>query len=48
MVGRTDEELFITTGTFMAQAKKEDTRDGGLIELVRHNGPCDGLAAASS
>jgi hypothetical protein len=28
MVGRTDKGLFITTGKFAAEAKKEATRDG--------------------
>ena len=39
MVGRADKGLFITTGTFTAEAKKEATRDGApaidLIEVIR-------------
>ncbi len=35
MVGRTDKGLFITTGTFTADAKKETTRDGApAIDLI--------------
>jgi len=35
MVGRTDKGLFITTGTFTADAKKEATRDGApAIDLI--------------
>ncbi|MBW4679765.1 MAG: restriction endonuclease [Microcoleus vaginatus WJT46-NPBG5] len=35
MVGRTDKGLFITTGTFTTEAKKEATRDGApALELI--------------
>jgi len=35
MIGRTDKGLFITTGTFTAEAKKEVTRDGAPpIDLI--------------
>jgi len=35
MVGRTDKGLFITTGAFTAEAKKEATRDGApAIDLI--------------
>jgi len=35
MQGRTDKGLFITTGTFTADAKKEATRDGAPpIDLI--------------
>jgi restriction system protein len=35
MIGRTDKGLFITTGTFTAEAKKEATRDGApAIDLI--------------
>jgi restriction system protein len=42
MVGRTDKGLFITTGTFTAEAKKEATRDGApAIDLIDGSQLCD-------
>lgn len=42
MVGRTDKGLFITTGTFTAEAKKEATRDGApAIDLIDGDALCD-------
>jgi restriction system protein len=42
MVGRTDKGLFITTGTFTAEAKKEATRDGAPpIDLIDGDLLCD-------
>ena len=42
MVGRTDKGLFITTGTFTAEAKKEATRDGApVIDLIDGDLVCD-------
>ncbi len=42
MVGRTDKGLFITTGTFTAEAKKEATRDGApAIDLIDGDSFCD-------
>jgi restriction system protein len=42
MVGRTDKGLFITTGTFTAEAKKEATRDGApAIDLIDGDLLCD-------
>lgn len=42
MVGRTDKGLFITTGRFTADAKKEATRDGAPpIELIDGEHLCD-------
>ena len=42
MVGRTDKGLFITTGTFTAEAKKEATRDGApAIDLIDGDYLCD-------
>jgi len=42
MVGRTDKGLFITTGTFTAEAKKEATRDGApAIDLIDGDILCD-------
>jgi restriction system protein len=42
MVGRTDKGLFITTGTFTADAKKEATRDGApAIDLIDGDALCD-------
>jgi restriction system protein len=42
MVGRTDKGLFITTGTFTAEAKKEATRDGApAIDLIDGELLCD-------
>lgn len=42
MVGRTDKGLFITTGTFTADAKKEATRDGApAIDLIDGDLLCD-------
>ena len=42
MVGRTDKGLFITTGTFTADAKKEATRDGApAIDLIDGDFLCD-------
>lgn len=42
MVGRTDKGLFITTGTFTAEAKKEATRDGApAIDLIDGDSLCD-------
>jgi restriction system protein len=42
MVGRTDKGLFITTGRFTSEAKKEATRDGAPpIELIDGENLCD-------
>jgi restriction system protein len=42
MVGRTDKGLFITTGTFTAEAKKEAIRDGApAIDLIDGDLLCD-------
>lgn len=42
MVGRSDKGLFITTGTFTADAKREATRDGApAIDLVDGDLLCD-------
>jgi len=42
MVGRTDKGLFITTGRFTADAKREATRDGAPpIELIDGEELCD-------
>lgn len=42
MVGRSDKGLFITTGTFTAEAKKEATRDGAPpIDLIDGQRLCD-------
>jgi len=42
MVGRSDKGLFITTGTFTAEAKKEATRDGApAIDLIDGDLLCD-------
>lgn len=42
MVGRSDKGLFITTGTFTADAKREATRDGApAIELIDGDQLCD-------
>jgi restriction system protein len=42
MVGRADKGLFITTGTFTAEAKKEATRDGApAIDLIDGESLCD-------
>ncbi|MBI1788128.1 MAG: restriction endonuclease [Acidobacteria bacterium] len=42
MVGRSDKGLFITTGTFTAEAKKEATRDGApAIDLIDGDILCD-------
>jgi len=42
MVGRTDKGLFITTGAFTAEAKKEATRDGApAIDLIDGDSLCD-------
>jgi restriction system protein len=42
MVGRTDKGLFITTGTFTADAKREATRDGAPpIDLIDGEYLCD-------
>jgi restriction system protein len=42
MVGRTDTGLFITTGTFTADAKKEATRDGAPpIDLIDGDHLCE-------
>lgn len=42
MVGRSDKGLFITTGTFTADAKREATRDGApAIELIDGDLLCD-------
>jgi restriction system protein len=42
MVGRADKGLFITTGTFTAEAKKEATRDGApAIDLIDGDSLCD-------
>jgi restriction system protein len=42
MVGRTDKGLFITTGTFTADAKREATRDGAPpIDLIDGDSLCD-------
>lgn len=42
MVGRSDKGLFITTGTFTSDAKREATRDGApAIELIDGDQLCD-------
>jgi restriction system protein len=42
MIGRTDKGLFITTGTFTAEAKKEATRDGApAIDLIDGGQLCE-------
>lgn len=42
MVGRSDKGLFITTGTFTAEARREATRDGAPpIELIDGDHLCD-------
>lgn len=42
MIGRTDKGLFITTGTFTAEAKKEATRDGAPpIDLIDGDQLCE-------
>lgn len=42
MVGRTEKDLFITTGTFTAEAKKEAMRDGApAIDLIDGDSLCD-------
>lgn len=42
MVGHGDKGLFITTGTFTADAKREATRDGApAIELIDGDQLCD-------
>lgn len=42
MVGRSDKGLFITTGTFTADAKREATRDGApAIELIDGDQLCE-------
>jgi restriction system protein len=42
LVGRTDKGLFITTGTFSAEAKKEATRDGAPpIDLIDGDQLCE-------
>jgi restriction system protein len=42
MIGRTDKGLFITTGTFTADAKKEATRDGAPpIDLIDGDQLCE-------
>ena len=42
MVGRSDKGLYITTGTFTAEAKREATRDGApAIELIDGDQLCD-------
>lgn len=42
MVGRSDKGLFITTGTFTPEAKREATRDGApAIELIDGDQLCD-------
>lgn len=42
MVGRSDKGLFITTGTFTSDAKREATRDGApAVELIDGDQLCD-------
>jgi restriction system protein len=42
MTGRTDKGLFITTGSFTAEARREATRDGApLIDLIDGDTLCD-------
>ena len=41
MIGRTDKGLFITTGTFTAEAKKEATRGAPAIDLIDGDLLCD-------
>jgi restriction system protein len=44
MMGRTDKGLFVTTGTFTAEARKEATRDGAPpIDLIDGVSLCDKL-----
>lgn len=46
MMGRADKGLFITTGTFSTDARKEATRDGAPpIELINGQQLCDHLKA---
>ncbi|PID36075.1 MAG: restriction endonuclease [Rhodobacterales bacterium] len=46
MIGRADKGLFITTGTFTAQARSEATRDGAsTIDLIDGEAFCDLLKA---
>lgn len=42
MIGRSDKGIFITTGTFTADARKEATRDGAPpIDLIDGDQLCD-------
>ncbi len=42
MMGRSDKGLFITTGTFTTEARREATRDGApAIDLIDGNSLCD-------
>jgi restriction system protein len=42
MVGRTDKGLFITTGVFTPDAKREATRDGApVLDLIDGDALCD-------
>jgi restriction system protein len=42
MVGRTDKGLFLTTGSFTAEAKREATRDGApVLDLIDGETLCD-------
>ncbi len=42
MVGRTDKGLFITTGSFTPEAKREATRDGApVLDLIDGDALCD-------
>jgi len=42
MVGRTDKGLFITTGSFTPDAKREATRDGAsVLDLIDGEALCD-------
>jgi restriction system protein len=48
MVGRSDKGLFITTGTFTPDAKREATRDGApAIDLIDGDQLCDLLKQLS-
>ena len=41
MTGRTDKGIFITTGTFTAEARREATRDGApAIDLIDGENLC--------
>jgi restriction system protein len=48
MTGRADKGLFMTTGTFTAEAKREAVRDGApTIDLIDGDSLCDLLKSLS-